>query len=274
MMEIGCSTICFRKLGVNEALERIVDLGFRSVDIGMVRGFCPHFDPLAATEPERDEFVERVSALPLDVATLNVGQGALNKPGERDGQMEFVRSCLELASRLGCYAVTCQPGVPAREDWDSEAVPVATDLAELAGHAGELGLKLTIEAPHRGTFVTRAEQARMLIELSGSGNLYMALDTSHVMCGGTQPSEAVELLGDRVGHVHLRDAVGSDILVTPGDGEVDFLAFRDSLGKIGYDGVLTLELEYEDKDEDQTAGEVLRARDYLESLWRKGDGMM
>ena len=267
-MEIGCSTICFRKLGVFQALERISALRFSGVDIGMVKGFCPHFDPLAASEPERDEFLERVSAMPLQVATLNVGHGALNVPGERDEQVEFVRRCLDLASRLGCYAITIQPGIPPRGEWNSDAVPVASELAKLADYAGSLGLLLTMEAPHRGTLVTQIEQTKRLIELSGSDNLYMALDTSHVMSGGRQPSEAVDLLGDRIGHVHLRDAIGEDILVTPGDGEVDFLAFRDSLVDIGYRGILTLELEYEGKDEDQTAEEAIRAREYLEGLWQ------
>jgi sugar phosphate isomerase/epimerase len=267
MMEIGCSTICFRKLNVYEALTRIGNMGFSAVDIGMVKGFCPHFDPLTATEAEGDEFVERVSALPLRIATLNVGHGALNIPAERDEQVEFVRRCLVLASRLGCYSVTCQPGVPPKADWESDARTAATALAELAEYADNLGLTLTIEAPHRGTLVTQVTQAKRLIELSGSDNLFMALDTSHVMSGGMQPSEAIELMGDRIGHVHLRDAVGDDILMTPGDGDVDFLAFREGLRDIGYAGISALELEYEDKDEDQTAAEALRARSYLEELW-------
>jgi sugar phosphate isomerase/epimerase len=267
MMEIGCSTICFRKLDVYEALARIGNLGFSAVDIGMVKGFCPHFDPLTATETEGDEFVERVSTLPLQIATLNVGHGALNIPAERDEQVEFVRRCMDLASRLGCYSVTCQPGVLPKDDWESDARMAANALAELADYAENLGLTLTIEAPHRGTLVTRVTQAKRLIELSGSDNLYMALDTSHVMSGGTQPAEAVEIMGDRIGHVHLRDAVGDDILMTPGDGEVDFLAFREALMDIGYGRISTLELEYEGKDEDQTAAEALRARNYLEKLW-------
>jgi sugar phosphate isomerase/epimerase len=233
----------------------------------MVKGFCPHFDPLNATETECDEFVERVSAMPLQIATLNVGHGALNIPAERDEQIEFVHRCLDLASRLGCYSVTCQPGVLPKDDWESDARMAATALAGLAKYAGNLGMTLTIEAPHRGTLVTQVSQAKRLIEISGSDNLYMALDTSHVMSGGTQPSEAVEMMGDRIGHVHLRDAVGDDILMTPGDGDVDFLAFMNGLRDIGYAGISTLELEYEDKDEDQTGAEALRARDYLVKLW-------
>jgi hydroxypyruvate isomerase len=254
-------------MDVYSALERIASLGFAWADIGMVRGFCPHFDPLTASNAQTDEFVERVSGMPLRIATLNVGHGALNRPAERDEQMEFVRRCLDLAARLKCYAITMQPGVPPEGDWVDDARAVAVDLTELADKAEGLGLKLTLETPHTGTLVTQVDEAKALLDLSESTNLYVALDTSHVMRGGTQPSEGVELLGDRVGHVHLRDARGEDFLLTPGDGEVDFAAFYESLKSVGYDRPMILELEYEEKTEDETADEVLRARDYLKGLW-------
>ncbi len=267
MTEIGCSTICFRKLDVYSALERIQGLGFHYVDIGMVRGFCPHFDPLSATEGETDALIERVAGMDLEIATLNVGHGALNNPEERDEQMRFARLCLQLADRLGCYAITMQPGMPPKGDWRSDAKSVASDLSTLAQYANDLGLILTVEAPHTGTLVTTVEQAQQLLALSTSPNLFVALDTSHVMRAGMQPSKAVGLLGDRVGHVHLRDGRGEDILLTPGDGEVDFASFHESLIGIGYAHPMILELEYEGKNEDETAEEALRASRYLTDLW-------
>ena len=49
-----------------------------------------------------------------------------------------------------------------------------------------------------------------------------------------------------VKHVHLRDAIGQNILVVPGDGTVDFAAFACALNAIGYGGAAVIELEYEE----------------------------
>ncbi len=269
MIEIGCSTICFRKLSVDLALARIGSLGFRTADIGMVAGFCPHYDPYASTEAEDEKLAEMVRDTSLSISTLNVGRGALNDPSQKEEQKVFVQRCLDLARALGCYAVTMQPGRPPMGKWDKDARSVAVDLSELGEYADGLGLMLTIEAPHRGTLVTRVEEAKALLDMTESENVYVALDTSHVMRGGMQPSKAVELLADRVGHVHLRDALGDDILVTPGEGEVDYLSFHRSLVDAGYDHAAILELEYEDKNEDETAIETVKARDYLAGLWRR-----
>ena len=77
-------------------MDRIGRLGFEWVDIGMVRNYCPHFDPMTATESETDSFVEMIRGTGLKVATLNVGYGALNRPEEREAQKVFVKRCLGL----------------------------------------------------------------------------------------------------------------------------------------------------------------------------------
>ncbi len=267
---IGCSSICFRREDVSWALGEIKRLGFEWADIGMVKEHCPHFDPLAAAPDQVEAFVKMVRGTGLKVATLNGGYGALNRRGEREVQKEFIRRCLEVASKLGCYGITVSPGGRPRGPWIRDAKLVASDLGELAGSAEDLGLILTVEAPHRGSLVTGVEDAARLLDLSQSRNLYVALDTSHVLRGGMQPSDAVGILGERIGHVHLRDARDEDILLTPGDGDVDFAAFHDALASLGYDRTAMLELEYEGKDREETSREVLRARDFLMDIWEHG----
>lgn len=267
MDEIGCSSICFRRLDVYSALTRILGLGFRAADIGMIKGFCPHFDPTSAGREDRAKLIDWVKRSGLSIPTLNVGRGSLNNPAERDEQKRFVLECMKLAHELGCYAVTVQPGALPKGPWRKEAEQVAGDLRGLADHAATMGLMLTVEAPHSGSLASRIDQALELVDLAGSTNLRIALDTSHVMKTGVQPSEAVELIGDRIGHVHLRDARGEDVLLTPGDGEVDFKAFRQSLRAVGYGRSMVLELEHRGRTEDETAQETLKARSYLQAVW-------
>ena len=59
----------------------------------------------------------------------------------------------------------------------------------------------------------------------------VALDPSHATHAGEDVAEIARKLGDRVKHVHLRDAVGKNILVVPGDGTVDFPGARPRLAR-------------------------------------------
>ncbi len=71
------------------------------------------------------------------------------------------------------------------------------------------------------------------------------------------------MLGDLVKHVHLRDAIGQNILVVPGDGTVDFTALASALGDIGYRRAAVIELEYENATAAGVRPDLGRARDLL-----------
>ena len=78
-------------------------------------------------------------------------------------------------------------------------------------------------------------------------------------------------LGERLWHVHLRDAAGRDTAAgnyqlekTPGRGEVDFAALGEALDKHGYRGEVTLETEYRNYGSpDEVDEENLFALDHL-----------
>jgi sugar phosphate isomerase/epimerase len=74
-------------------------------------------------------------------------------------------------------------------------------------------------------------------------------------------------LGDLVRHVHLRDAVGTNILVVPGDGEVDFPGFARALSEIGYGRVAAIELEYEHATAGTVRDDLARARPVIDEAF-------
>ena len=62
--------------------------------------------------------------------------------------------------------------------------------------------------------------------------------------------EGVNSLGfDRINHIHLRDAIGNDISITPGKGHGDFKNFFKIVKEKKYKGYLVFELEYHDYSE-------------------------
>ena len=63
-----------------------------------------------------------------------------------------------------------------------------------------------------------------------------------------------------VKHVHLRDGRGKNIMVVPGDGDVDFAELAAALREIGYGRAAVIELEYADAHAPQVRPDLARAK--------------
>lgn len=264
MIKLGASTLGFRHDPLDVALNEISAQGFRKVDVVMIPSYCPHFDPMRATPAEKSELQARLEELGLRTAALNVGEGLLGIPGWRDAAMAFSRASLEYARQLGAYAITMQSGVePKPGEWLEVAKSVAKDVRALGDFAAGLGLDVTLEL-HKSMLMANGQEALDLMELIDHPNVGVALDPSHITYAGEKSDEVALKLGEHVRHVHLRDGVGKNILVVPGDGTVDFAALARALEVIGYRRVAIIELEYEHAHADQVRGDLARAKTVLE----------
>ena len=268
MIPIGCSTLGFRFDPLNVALERIHAEGFRRLDLVMVPSYCPHFNALSATASDREALRETLGQMGFSVATLNTGDGQLGGSDRREMAIDYARASLSLAQQLGAYAITIQSGPETTsKEWLGVARSVANDVRELAMEASDLGLDLTLEL-HKNALMSTGQQAVDLMALVDHPSVGVALDPSHVTHAGENPAEVALLLNGLVRHVHLRDAVGQNILVVPGDGVVDFSAFASALGTIGYHRTASIELEYAAADTEAVALDLARARPVIERAFR------
>lgn len=241
---LGCSTLGFRFDPLDVALAEIAGQGFRLVDLAMYPSYCPHFNPLTATEAEQAALQERLAGHGLAVAALNATEGLLGIPEQRERALAYARASLRLAQRLGAYGVTMQSGVePPPGRWPAVARAVAPDLRALGDEAADRGLELTVEL-HKTMLVATGQQALDLMALVDHPAVGVALDPSHATYAGEDTARLARLLGPLVKHVHLRDGRGQDIMVVPGDGTVDFGAVADALAATGYRRAAVIELEY------------------------------
>ncbi len=265
---VGCSTLAFRTSPLDEALARISRLGFRYVDVAIISGFCPHYPALAATPDDDARLLGSLESLGLKASTLNVGSGVpLNGPAGPETEVAFVRRCLELGRRLGAYAVTVQPGRRLEPALRASYLPVvAREVRRLADLAEQAGIDLTLEAPHRGTLAETLPEVVEVLEAVDDRRVGVTLDTSHVLNGGGTIDRALELVGDRVRHVHLRDYRDGSIQVTPGKGVIDFGAFLAWLREHRYARQANLELEYHDTSPEHAEAEIRAALEYLRPL--------
>lgn len=268
MIALGASTVSFHNFDLGESLARIRTMGFNRTDIGMIPGFCEHFDPFRAGADDTARLVDMVQSSGLTITTLNIGFGWFNDPSNSPTQVECTKRALRVARDLGCYAITVQAGVRIEAaEWLESARFGASQIAPMADLAEEAGVHLTLQCPQIGSITESIDQVLDYLDMIGDRRIGVTMDTSHthVLTGDIRGYIAV--LGDRIGHVHLRDARGGDILVRPGDGEINFGAVMADLAGAGYSRVAALELAYPgDLSADELEQEFLRSRAHLEEV--------
>lgn len=134
---------------------------------------------------------------------------------------------------------------------------------------------------HTATYVEAQWEIERLLELTEVG---LCLDTGHLLLGRGDPVTAVREWGDRINHVHLKDA-RLDVLhaivdegapveaiwrrrafCPLGEGDVDVDGVLDALKQLGYAGWLVVEQDMipdPDTPLDQAAREQRANREYL-----------
>ncbi len=263
-MKIGASTLTFRRLPLVAAVGRIRRLGFEVVDLCcLFPSYCPHYDPTASSNANMTLIEDALDG--LRVATLNVAMAAWNSSDRmvRSAQQEFAAGSLRAAGALGAQVVTVQSGSKPRfgSDWNGQARFVG-ELIRLAAHQAEsFGVKLGIEI-RAGMLVETVEQAEKMLELIANPVVGVTVDTGSLAASGVDVAAAIERLGSRIQHMHLRDGRPGNPMLTPGDGDVDFAAVGCALRKVGYDHVCSIALDWS-RPPDDPAEELRRARTHV-----------
>lgn len=267
---LGCSTISFRHLGLLEALATIERLGFREIDLGALPGVCDHV-PYILDEQAVQAVAQTVNESGLAVRSINADIGDLNVPLDSAGRRarsEHLTQLLDLAEGtearalvLPCGALSHEPVTSLGEDLDR----VADELHSAARSASGRGVELWVESLHFWRLSWNGELAAKLHSRL-DGTVGVVMDFSHLVASGTDPVHFVQRFGDRIRHVHLRDAVPGDINLSIGNGDVDFAAGIRALQKIGYAGHYALELETRDVTNDERENAAARAAQYISEL--------
>lgn len=243
---LSCSTICFRHDPLPDALAAIASLGFTHVDIGAMPGFCPHADFMAADVAAERALVGEVAAAGLRVHTFTVHLVHFNLPDvDLPDALEGGRRALRLAAELGAVGVNVNCGAwrdRAAYPLEPDVATVAAALRPLAVEAAARRVRLLIEAPHKGNLIRTPDEALALLAAIDHPAAALIHDVNHHHAAGWTPARAVAALGpERIGLVHLRDAIGRDNAYPLGAGEIDFAALGAALASAGYAGRCSFE---------------------------------
>jgi sugar phosphate isomerase/epimerase len=268
---LSCSTICFRLFSLADALQAIRELGLTHVDLGVLPGFCPHFDFVTASKADERAFIALALASGLTVHTFTTFVGHPNDPAtELDVLLAAARRNIRVAQELGAFGITFTCGQYRPRD----QFPFATDLAKVAAYLQPLaneckaaGLQAMVEAPHKGSLVRTPEEAAELWAAVGTPDLAPILDANHYEAAGWNTRRAVEFIGAaRIGIVHLRDGVGRDNRHVLGTGAIDFREHFAALRDGGYCGRYSFEFSDSTETVAGNAEALRRSMAFLASL--------
>lgn len=268
---LSCSTICFRHFPLADSLAAIASLGFTHVDIGAMPDFCPHFDVLAGSAAVEGTFVRTVHASGLRAHTFTTHLGHLNLPTvDQAAALEAGRRTLRVAAELGAVGVNVNCG----SHRDRVQYPLAADIEAvaqviqpLADEAAAAGLRLMIEAPHKGNLIRTPDEALLLRSACGRPGVQLVYDVNHHHAAGWTPARSVARLGAAcIGIVHLRDAIGRENRYPLGSGEIDFAALFHALHEAGYDGRSSFEFTDAASTLAGNVEQLRRSLDFLATL--------
>ncbi|MGM1029013.1 MAG: sugar phosphate isomerase/epimerase family protein [Actinomycetota bacterium] len=242
---LGCSTISFQHLSLEDALVEIERLGFAEIDLGALPGVCDHV-PFELDDAAIARVADTIAAHDLRVRSVNGDVGDFNDPdADLDAQADHVERLVRLTAAIGADALVLPCGSLGHEpivDLETDLDRVATALARAAATASAHGVELWVESLHYLRLCFDRSRAEALHErLVGSG-VRPILDVAHVVAAGDGLVDTIRAWGDAIAHVHLRDAVAGEFSRAIGAGEVDFAAAIGALGDLGFDGGFALEL--------------------------------
>jgi 4-hydroxyphenylpyruvate dioxygenase len=265
-MRTGIATVCLSGT-LKEKMQACAIAGFDGIEI---------FEQDLVTSPLSPEDVRKMAA------DLGLGLDLYQPFRDFDGvtpdllkaNLRRAEAKFGLMSRLGMDTIlVCSNVATATIDDDGLR---ASQLAQLAGLAGDHGIKVAYEALAWGKYVNDYEHAYRLVEMVDHPNLGTCLDSFHILSRDWDTAPIEQLNADKIFFVQVADApkLSMDVLswsrhyrVFPGEGQFALAKFMGHVVRAGYTGPVSLEVfndVFRQSDVERTAVDAMRSLIWLE----------
>jgi sugar phosphate isomerase/epimerase len=251
---VACSTLCFARYSLDQALHTIIELGFGKADIA-IHEQGPHLRP-SQVAADVHAAMQLIRIGPgLAPAAFSV---MIDAPDPAEFQKQFQAVC-----RLACLStvpVISLPASPSGIGMDAEAERL-TRLVQISEKEGVL-LGICTEM---GT-VTEDPTAALELCRRVPG-LGLTLDPSHYIAHQKEPRD-FDMLYPYIRHVRLRDTGRgpNQFQVRVGQGEVEYGRIVSQLVRHRYDRLLTVDVRDVPDSPFAMEPEVRKLKYLLESL--------
>jgi sugar phosphate isomerase/epimerase len=265
-MRIAGHTLGTPDQTVPEALELFAAAGLDAAEViyqDDYRSGLPAGDRRAADAARRAADAVGVPIIGLTPYTTAIN--SVDAAEWRAGVDEF-RGAIEIAHLVGADRLRVYAGSwrPDSQDHEAHWGRLVAALETLAPEASQAGVVLCVEN-HFGTMTQSAAETARLVREVDSAAVRVLYDQANLTFTHDEPyQEALQVQGDLIGHVHVKDLVFTDpdapfraaetarVAASEravrsrvvGDGVVPWEAVLSGLTALGYDDVLSLEYEY------------------------------
>jgi sugar phosphate isomerase/epimerase len=172
----------------------------------------------------------------------------LSQGDERAAHWDHFQRRLELLQEMGVPTLIVTPDhvrQPSIEDY----ARAADGLGEAARLAGSFGVRIALEFQKSSPICSCLETALALIAQSGTDNAGVCLDVFHYYTGPSKFEDFAYLTAQNLAWVQFcdvsgtpRELAGDADRIFPGEGDFQLGPIIEHLGRIGYDGHVSLEM--------------------------------
>lgn len=245
-MKLGLINSAWAQTGRDTAygIKKTKDIGFDTIDI--------FADPLNLGETETLTIIgtARECGLPIvSVCCVALGLADFND-AVREFHLYRCRRYLDLCAAFGARNLLLVVG---EYVWQQEVIApeqqwqwAVEGVRQLGEHGHSIGVKIALELePFKLSLINSVGSMRRFIDDVGLPATVRAnCDISHLHLVRAEPGEVAALKG-LIEHVHLSDCDGQvhgDL--PPGRGVTPIASYLEAIRDTGYDGVVSIELEY------------------------------
>ena len=225
-MRVGVFTALLAKLSLDEAIEKLKNIGITTVELGT--GNYPG-DPhcklsMLESKTALKEFKQKLEDNGFSISALSSHGNPLHpNPAIAKANQEISRKTVLLAEKLGVPVVIDFSGCPGDSDkakypnwvtcpwppeyldvvawqWEKKVIPYWTKRAKFAE---DHGVKIALEM-HPG-FVVYSPETMLKLRAAAGPAIGCNYDPSHMFWQGIDPIAAIRVLGDSIFHVHAKD---------------------------------------------------------------------
>jgi len=225
---VAASSECYRELPLVEALEKLGDLEYSSVEIG-INELNEQIKPSQVAAD-----LEKAVALCRDTHRHVVVGYRLNITATGEEHYRQFAACCQLAKATKAFTLTipsAELGTPFNEEVEH--------LRRLVAMATMEGARVSIQS-QVGRLSEDPDTVVVLCDnVKGLG---VTLDPSHYLCG-PHKGRSYDQLMKYVHHVYLRDTSKTELQVRVGQGQMEYGRLVSQLRRVKYDRALCVDMK-------------------------------
>jgi len=257
-MKLALDPYMLRRVPLLELPALVAELGYEHIELSPREDFMPFFLHPRADRHTVAAFKKALDGAGVSLASmLPLYRWSGPDEDERQAAVRYWKRAIEITVELGCTVMNSEfngrPEQPSRSEsqfWRS--------MEELLPIFEREGLELHLE-PHPDDFIEDGRAAVEMVRAINSPNVSFKYCAPHTFHQGGDMVGIMEYAGDLLTHVHVADTFdhrgssGLRYIVNPpdsparihqhldiGQGEVNWDDFFGTLGRLGFDGIMTV----------------------------------